>query len=93
MEYNIEHNINPETIYKTRDEILKATRFADSKTEVKTEFEKPDFFSEMTSEDRIAFLLKAMKKAADNLEFETATALRDEIRAIKAELKNKRRRK
>ncbi len=93
MEYNIEHNINPETIYKTRDEILKATRFADSKTEVKTEFEKPDFFSEMTSEDRIAFLLKAMKKAADNLEFETASALRDEIRVLKAELKNRRRRR
>jgi protein-arginine kinase activator protein McsA len=37
--------------------------------------------------------LKAMKKAADNLEFETASALRDEIRALKAELKNRRKRK
>jgi excinuclease ABC subunit B len=93
IEYNKEHNINPETIFKTRDEILQATRFADSKTEEKVGYEKPDFFSEMTSEDRIAFLLKAMKKAADNLEFETASALRDEIRALKAELKNRRRRK
>jgi len=93
LEYNKEHNINPETIFKTRDEILQATRFADSKTEEKAEFEKPDFFAEMTTEDRIAFMIKAMKKAADNLEFETATALRDEIRAIKAELKKKRQRK
>jgi len=93
LEYNEKHDINPETIFKTRDEILKATQFADSKTEEKTEYVKPDFFAEMTSEDRIAFLLKAMKKAADNLEFETAMALRDEIRSIKAELKNRRKRK
>ncbi len=91
--YNKEHNINPETIFKTRDEILKATSFADSKTEETTEIEKPDFFAEMTAEDQIGFLMKAMKKAAVNLEFETAAALRDEIKNIKTKLKNKRQRK
>jgi excinuclease ABC subunit B len=93
LEYNREHNIDPETIFKTRDEILKATRFADSKTEEPEKIDKPDYFADMTAEDKIAFLLRAMKKAADNLEFETAAALRDEIKNLKAELKNKRKRK
>lgn len=93
LEYNKKHNINPETIFKTRDEILKATQFADSRAEERKEVEKPDYFVDMTAEDKIAFLMKAMKKAADNLEFETATVLRDEIKNIKAELKKRRRRK
>lgn len=93
LAYNKEHNINPETIFKTRDEILKATSFADSRTEETTEIEKPDFFAEMTAEDQIGFLMKAMKKAAVNLEFETAAALRDEIKNIRTKLKNKRQRK
>lgn len=94
QEYNKEHNIDPETIFKTRDEILKATSFADSRTVEETrEIERPDYFAEMTSEGKIAFLMKAMKKAAENLEFETAAALRDEIKNMKDELKKRRQRK
>ena len=92
MAYNKEHNIDPETIFKTRDEILQATRFADSKTPETEEFEKPDHFVHMTAEDQIAFLMKAMNKAARNLEFETAAAIRDEIKKIKSDLKNRRKR-
>jgi len=93
LAYNEEHNIQPETIFKTRDEILKATQFADSRTvEEAAKIEKPDYFAEMTAEGKISFLTKAMKKAAEDLEFETAAALRDEIKNIKMELKNKRRR-
>jgi excinuclease ABC subunit B len=93
LEYNKKHNINPETIFKTRAEILKATRFADSKTEEKPDIDRPDYFTDMTMEDKIVFLMKAMKKAADNLEFETAAALRDEIKSMKVEMKKKRQRK
>jgi len=93
LEYNEKHHITPETIFKTREEILKATQFADSKTVVdEIAFEKPDYFAEMTAEDKIAFMLKAMKKAAENLEFETAAALRDEIKNMKEELKKRRKR-
>ena len=93
LEYNKKYNINPETIFKTRDEILKATRFADSRIEEKPDIDRPDYFTDMTMEDKIVFLMKAMKKAADNLEFETAAALRDEIKAMKMEIKKKRQRK
>lgn len=93
LAYNEEHNIDPETIFKTREEILQATRFADSKTAEPEKFEKPDYFADMTVEGQIAFLLKTMKKAANNLEFETAAALRDEIKSLKLELKRKRSRK
>ncbi|SYZ73335.1 excinulease of nucleotide excision repair, DNA damage recognition component [Candidatus Zixiibacteriota bacterium] len=93
LEYNRVNNINPETIFKTREEILQATRFADSKTAEPEAVEKPDYFAEMTAEGKIAFLLKAMKKAADNLEFETAAAIRDELTNLKEGLKKKRSRK
>ncbi|UCD18005.1 MAG: excinuclease ABC subunit UvrB, partial [Candidatus Zixiibacteriota bacterium] len=92
VQYNKKHNVNPETIFKTRAEILQATRFADARAAEPEEFEKPDYFAQMTSEDQIAFLLNAMNKAANNLEFETAAAIRDEIKKLKSNLKKKRRR-
>jgi len=85
--YNQEHNIQPETIFKTRDEILRATRFADSKTVEEETVEKPSNFAQMGTEDQLAFMMTAMKKAADNLDFETAVLLRDEITRIKEEMK------
>jgi len=85
--YNKEHNIDPETIYKTREEILRSTQFADAKTVEEKKFEKPDYFDTMRKEDQVAFMLKAMKNAADNLDFETAMLIRDEVKELKAELK------
>ncbi|UCE23833.1 MAG: UvrB/UvrC motif-containing protein, partial [Candidatus Zixiibacteriota bacterium] len=87
IEYNRKHNIDPETIFKTREEILRSTRFADAKTVEEKKFEKPDYFDTMRKEDQVAFMLKAMKQAADNLDFETAMLIRDEVKEIKAELK------
>nr|MBN2277892.1 excinuclease ABC subunit UvrB [candidate division Zixibacteria bacterium] len=93
LEYNKEHHIEPETIFKTRDEILKATQFADSRTaDDEQVIEKPDYFAQMTAEGQINFLMAAMKKAAQNLEFETAAALRDEIKNIKDTLRNRKKR-
>ena len=92
--YNTAHGITPETIRKTKEEILQATMFADSKT-VSAEpiIEKPSYFDDMTHEDQIVFLTKAMRKAAENLDFEIAAQLRDEIRAIHDSLKKSRGRK
>ncbi len=93
LAYNQEHSINPETIFKTRDEILRSTQFADTKTVEEETFDKPSNFAQMSREDQMGFMMKAMKKAADNLDFETAVLLRDEITRIKNEMKKNRRRK
>ena len=88
LAYNKKHNIDPETIFKTRDEILRTTEFADSKTIEKKTFEKPTSFEMMSSEDQIVFMMKAMKNAAENLDFETAMLIRDEIDELKKNLKS-----
>ncbi|MEA2030252.1 MAG: excinuclease ABC subunit UvrB [candidate division Zixibacteria bacterium] len=93
LAYNKEHNIDPETIFKTRDEILRSTQFVESKTVDENKFEKPSAFARMSNEDQLAFMLKAMKKAADNLDFETAMLIRDEINQMKTDLKKKRRKR
>ncbi|MEE8577967.1 MAG: UvrB/UvrC motif-containing protein, partial [candidate division Zixibacteria bacterium] len=87
LAYNEKHNINPETILKTRDEILRSTQFADSRTVEEKSFDKPSDFDLMSSEDQVAFMIKAMKKAAENLDFETATLIRDEITDLKVRIK------
>lgn len=87
--YNEQHGINPETIFKTRDEIIRTTLFADSKTfEEEKKFEKPDHFSLMSMEDQLGFMAKAMKQAAENLDFETAIAIRDEMNQLRKERKH-----
>jgi len=87
LAYNEEHGITPETIRKTREEIMRSTLFADSRTEVEPVFEKPSHFDDMTNEDKLVFMTKAMKKAADNLDFEVAAQIRDEINTLRDRLK------
>jgi excinuclease ABC subunit B len=95
LEYNQSHNINPETVYKTREEILRTTQFADSRVEKQPTFEKPESFDLMSLEDRIAFMTKAMRNAAENLDFETAALIRDEIEQLnrRAKFSKKKKRK
>ncbi len=82
-EYNIKNNIDPETILKTRDEIMRSTQFADTRTveEIKS-FDKPGHFDDLSKDGKISFLLKSMMKAAENLDFETAALIRDEIKTL-----------
>ena len=93
VDYNQEHGIMPETIYKTREEILQATRFADSKTAETREMLLPDFFEEMTVEDKTAFLIQQMEAAARELEFERAAELRDRIKGLQEGVKRKKARR
>ena len=80
--YNKEHNINPETIFKTRDEILQSTGFADTRTVKQKKFEMPVHYEELDREGKISFLMSSMMKAAENLDFETAVLFRDEIKLL-----------
>ncbi|MEW5795371.1 MAG: excinuclease ABC subunit UvrB [Candidatus Zixiibacteriota bacterium] len=85
--YNEEHGIDPQTLFKTRDEILQSTQFADIRTVEAPTFEKPRNFELMSAEDQLAFLVRTMKNAAENLDFETAILIRDEIDELQNRLK------
>jgi excinuclease ABC subunit B len=94
-EYNKKHNITPQTIYKSMEEILNSTSIAD----VRKKEEKESFaFSKVAEpilkymdtsqkKDLIEQLTVQMHEAAKDLEFEKAAALRDEIENLKKMLK------
>jgi excinuclease ABC subunit B len=94
-DYNVDHNITPTTVIKSKEEIFEQTKVADSKKGVK----KIYFESENTSvaadpvvqymdKDQLSKLIiqtqKKMEKAARELDFIQAAQFRDEL----AELKN-----
>ncbi len=89
-EYNEKHKIKPRTIYKSREEILKATTFADSRSTPQVKEERMDYLKEMGIEDQVSYLKKAMREAVKNLEFEKAAFYRDEIQKIKKKRQRKR---
>ena len=83
VEYNKEHNITPESIQKNIDDILGSAYEADYVTvptisEEAREYLTPDILREIIKD-----LEKQMKKAAENLEFEEAARLRDEIKELR----------
>jgi excinuclease ABC subunit B len=85
MEYNEKHGITPETITKTREEIIRVTSFADAKTvipEASAE-EEIDAVAKLEYEDRIKALDRMMKQAAKDMQFEKAAELRDEISRLR----------
>ncbi len=85
IEYNRKHGIKPETITKSRDEILKTTSFADAKTAMpeRAAPEEIEAVARLEYEERIRALQRLMKKAAKELQFEKATELRDEISRLR----------
>ena len=88
-EYNRKHGIVPQTIYKTRAEILRTTTFADSRTPLIKELDL-SYVDKLSWEDKLEVLTKEMRKASANLDFERAAVFRDEIAKLKAERKKKR---
>jgi excinuclease ABC subunit B len=82
--YNEEHGITPRTVYKSVEDVLRTTSLADVRTEPEMVREsKPDYAAQMDREELLSHLEAEMKKAAENLEFERAAELRDEIASIK----------
>ena len=81
QKYNEEHGITPQTIKKAVRDLIAVTK-AVAKEEVK--FEKdPESMSEEELEKLIAQVQKKMKKAATELDFETAAELRDKMIELK----------
>ena len=84
--YNAEHAIVPETIYRSREEIIQATSVLESVRGVAPELAAEptiDYQGVEDQEELLADLEQQMKAAAANLDFEKAAHLRDEITRIK----------
>ncbi len=79
--YNEDHNILPKTIYKSVDEVMLATTVADSKPAemLKHGNISDKYVDKLDKFEMVELLNREMMKAAENLEFEKAAELRDEI--------------
>ena len=87
--YNIKNNIVPKTINKSIDEIMLSTSVAGSAKE-EAIISKDQNFEDMTLQDRENILLelrKEMINSAENLDFEKAAKLRDEIDSFERSMK------
>jgi excinuclease ABC subunit B len=83
--YNEEHGITPQSIYKSVEEVMKTTAVADSRHSASAIREPgPDSLSTLDREERIAALEQEMHRAAKELEFERAAALRDELQRLQS---------
>jgi excinuclease ABC subunit B len=86
QEHNRIHGITPETIMKTREQVLMTTSVADSrKSDERIEL-IPDLRAEMEKGELVKLLKSSMEEAARNLEFEKAALLRDQYLELVAEL-------
>jgi len=84
-EYNEKHGIDPQTITKSREEILKTTSFADAKTNKpeKAARQEIDAVAALEIEERMKAIERMMRKAAKDLQFEKAAELRDELSKLR----------
>jgi excinuclease ABC subunit B len=85
LEYNVEHGITPRSIVKSVDQVRFATRFADAKTVRPAEagVRRP---ADARERDALVKLLESqMQAAAEELDFELAAVLRDQILELRAE--------
>ncbi len=87
-EYNLQNNITPQTIFKSREEIMNSTSIADVRKKDKVvedssflKVAEPviKYMSKEQKEELIEQMREEMLKAAKDLEFEKAANLRDEI--------------
>lgn len=84
--YNKEHGIIPETIHKSVRELISISKAVEQE---KLRFEKdPESMSRAELEKMIEDVTKRMKKAAGDLDFETAAEMRDNLVELRKQLEN-----
>ncbi len=87
--YNEEHDIIPATIYKSVEDVMATTSVADAQHRVADAPEKPALdMSTLDFHDldyTLDLMRREMKRAAENLQFEDAARLRDEIMRLEKE--------
>jgi excinuclease ABC subunit B len=89
-EYNIKHEITPKTIYKSMEDVLTSTSVADAFKDIRKEGyrRKGDFLDDLDKATALDMLKKEMLRAAENLEFEKAAKLRDEIEFLREKIES-----
>ena len=81
LEFNRKHDIQPRSIVKSREEVLRSTSIADIFGRSRHSAEEPlDLPSDPTK--AVELLERRMMEAADRLDFETAARYRDRMRRI-----------
>jgi excinuclease ABC subunit B len=88
--FNKENNITPKSIKKSTDEILGATKVAEAFKENEIQIKhdiKTDRFLKEDKKIAVEMIRQEMLEAAENLEFEKAASLRDEIVNLQKEIK------
>ncbi|MFQ6608601.1 MAG: excinuclease ABC subunit UvrB [Fidelibacterota bacterium] len=87
-EYNLKHGITPKTIYKSMEEVLSSTSVADAfKENTEGEYRhKVDFLDDLDKAAVLDMLKQEMLEAAENLNFEKAAMLRDEIELMRQDI-------
>ena len=87
--FNKKHGMIPKSVYKSTDQIMGSTTVADSIHEVGSDSDvsrKGDDFSKMDQRLAVDMMRQEMFEAAENLDFERAAQLRDEITKMEKEL-------
>jgi excinuclease ABC subunit B len=103
-EYNLNHNITPKTVIKSKEEIFEQTKVADSKKGAKKFYIESDTSSvaadpivQYMDHDQLTKLInqtqKKMEKAAKELDFIQAAQFRDELAELKKMVEQKKSRK
>jgi excinuclease ABC subunit B len=79
--YNVEHNITPESVVRSIDDVMSSVYERDYSTPPMRERETFRTQAELDAE--ISRLQHEMKAAAANLDFERAAALRDSLKSLR----------
>lgn len=98
LRYNAEHGIIPQTVYKSKEQIMKQTSVLDIKGyDGKNKYAVDDAVSMMAAEDEVSYksaaqldkliaqTKKSMEKAAKDLDFMEAARLRDKMLQLQKE--------
>ena len=90
MKFNKENNITPKTVKKSVEEIMQSTRVAESYRDSEIEVKRDVATDKFLLEDKkvvVEMIREEMLEAAENLEFEKAAKLRDEMNKLEKEIK------
>jgi excinuclease ABC subunit B len=92
LEYNRKYGIEPQSIVKSVDQVMRTTAVADSREFKKIGEDQEEYSTSIDGMELLVKYEKEMREAASLLEFERAAALRDRIRILKKEIERRRER-